>query len=402
MSAQSRVRVTGPLAPFVDGFSAELSRQGYRPNAATAQVRLMAHLSRWLVAGALDAAALTPKVTTEFLAARRAHGYRQWLSPKALAPLIAYLRGLSVVPLALVAAVSAADALLARYRDHLVFERAVCSASAHAYVGLVRPFVASRVLGDGLDLAGLTSRGVIEFVLASCSRRSSASAKLQVTAMRSLLGFLFVAGLIREPLAPCVPSVAGWRLAGLPRSLESREVPRLLAACDRHTRTGQRNFAILTMLVRLGLRAGEICALRLNDFDWRSGEVVIRGKGNRVERLPLPADVGEAVVDYLQRARPSTATGRTVFVRARAPHQGLTSSAVFFAVSSTAEQAGLGPLGPHTLRHTAAVQMVRAGAALPEVGQVLRHRRLLTTAIYAKVDRDRLRRIARPWPGGAT
>lgn len=401
MSAPSRVRVTGPLAPFADGFCAELSSQGYRPDAATSQVRLMAHLSRWLAAGGLDVAVLTPKVNTEFLAARRAHGYTQWLSPKALAPLIAYLRGLSVVPLAPVAVESAADALLARYRDHMVFERAVCRATAHTYVGLVRPFVVRHVLGAGLDLAGSACRDVTEFVRASCTGRSSASAKLLVTAMRSLLGFLFIDGLIQEPLASCVPSVAGWRHAGLPRSLESRDVPRLLAACDRRTRTGQRNFAILTMLVRLGLRAGEICALRLDDFDWRSGEVVIHGKGNRAERLPLPADVGEAVVDYLQRARPSTATSRTVFVRARAPHRGITSSAVYFAVCSTAEQAGLGRLGPHALRHTAAVQMVRAGAALPEVGQVLRHRRLLTTAIYAKVDRDRLRQVARPWPGGA-
>jgi integrase len=155
------------------------------------------------------------------------------------------------------------------------------------------------------------------------------------------------------------------------------------------------------LLARLGMRSGEVRALRLEDIDWRAGELVVRGKGRRVERLPLPADVGEALAAYLRRGRPKTAEGRTVFVRVRAPHRPITSSAVTFAVSHAAARAGLGRVGSHRLRHTAATQMVRAGAALPEVGQVLRHRLLITTAIYAKVDRDGLRSIARPWPRSA-
>jgi site-specific recombinase XerD len=153
--------------------------------------------------------------------------------------------------------------------------------------------------------------------------------------------------------------------------------------------------------VRLGLRAGEVRSLRLDDIDWRAGQLVVRGKGNRAERLPLPADVGEAVAAYLRRGRPATAEGRTVFVRVRAPHRPLSSGGVTNAVIAAAERAGLGRVAAHRLRHTAATQMLRAGAPLPEVGQVLRHRLLITTASYAKVDRARLRLLARPWPGGA-
>lgn len=196
-----------------------------------------------------------------------------------------------------------------------------------------------------------------------------------------------------------MPSVASRRLAGLPKGLDPDQVRRLLASCDRRTRNGRRDFAILTTLVRLGLRAGEVAQLALDDIDWRAGEVVVRGKANCIERLPLPADVGEAVAAYLRGGRPATACGRTVFVRIKAPHRPLSACGVTQVVASAARRAGLGQIHAHRLRHTAATAMLRAGASLPEVGQLLRHRRALTTAIYAKVNHDALRTIARPWPG---
>jgi integrase/recombinase XerD len=401
VSDPSRVRMGGPLAPFAEGFKEELLSQGYRPNAAADQLRLMAHLSRWLGPKGLDAGALTGPTTTAFLADRRAEGYRLWLSPKALAPLLAYLRSLNVAPPPPSLQLDPVEALLQRYRDYLIHERAVSVRVAQTYACLVRPFVAGRARNNGLTLADLTSHDITDFVLASCSGRTRGSAKIRVTAIRSLLGFLSVEGLIPAPMAPSVPSVAGWKLAGLPRVLEADEVARLLAACDRHSHTGRRDFAMLTLLVRLGLRAGEVCALQLDDFRWRTGEVVIHGKGNRVENLPLPPDVGEAVVGYLRQSRPPSAAGRAVFVRIKAPHRGLSTSAVNFAVRRAGDRAGVGPISTHALRHTAASQMLRAGVGLAEVGQVLRHQRLQTTAIYAKVDRDRLRSIARAWPGGA-
>ncbi len=401
MSHPSRVRVIGPLASFAEGFVSELAKQGYRPNAAANQLQLLANLSRWLAVKRLDATTLSASLLNEFLAARRSQGYTLWLSPKALAPLVGFLRGLGFVVPEVKAALSPVEALLACYRRYLLDRRGLVATSARGYVDLVRPFVESRVRDGELDWMGLSAQCVIEFVRCACRGRSIGSAKLALTALRSLLGYLHLEGFIPRPLHAVVPSVAGWRLAGMPRSPEPGEVTRLLAACDRRTRSGRRDFAMLMLLVRLGLRAGEVRALNLDDINWRAGELTVRGKGNRIERLPLSADVGQALAAYLQRGRPVTAQGRSVFVRTRAPHRPLSSPGVTRAVAAAASRAGLGRLSAHRLRHTLATQMVRSGVALPEVAQVLRHRRLITTAIYAKVDRDRLRLLARPWPGGA-
>jgi site-specific recombinase XerD len=220
-----------------------------------------------------------------------------------------------------------------------------------------------------------------------------------VTALRSLLRFLHVDGAIDRPLASAVPSVAGWSLSSLPKALGSDQVAALLTSCNRNASTGRRDFAILTLLVRLGLRAGEVAALSLDDIDWRRGEITVRGKGNRLDRLPLPDDVGRAIVEYLRHARPRAALGRTVFVLVHAPYRALTSTAVTTVVANAGRRAGIGLIGAHRLRHTAATTMLHAGGSLTEIGQVLRHRRVLTTAIYAKVDWHALRLVARPWPG---
>jgi site-specific recombinase XerD len=253
----------------------------------------------------------------------------------------------------------------------------------------------------GLDLADLTAGDITAFVAAHCPGQAHGSARLTVTALRSLLGFLHVEGILPRPLAASVPRVASWRLASLPRALTGAEVERLLASCDRRRATGRRDFAILTLLVRLGLRAGEVAGLSLDAIDWRAGELVVSGKGDRAERLPLPADVGEAIVGYLRHGRPASALGRTVFVRVKAPHRALSSTGASQIVADAARRADLGVVHAHRLRHTAATDMLRAGGSLTEIGQVLRHRRTLTTAIYAKVDRRALRALARPWPGGA-
>ena len=401
MAHPSRVRVSGPLASFTQGFAAELSRQGYKPKPVVDQLRLLAHLSRWLCRKGLDAADLATSDLNEFLSARRSQGYAMWLSLKALTPLTGYLRGIGVMVCEPKSASNPTAALLARYREYLLGTRGLTTASARGYVDMVRPFVASRLANDELDWAGLKAANVRGFVLTACRGRSISSAKLMTTALRSLLGYAHVEGLISAPLQEVVPAVAGWRLAGLPRSLQPGEVRRLLAACDRRTAAGRRDFAMLMLLARLGMRAGEVRCLTLGDIDWRAGELLVRGKGNCFERLPLPEDVGQALSAYLQRGRPTTAQGRTVFVRVRAPHCPLSSGGVTQAVVAAAARAGLGHVSAHRLRHTVATEMVRAGASLPEVGQVLRHRRLMSTAIYAKVDRERLRLLARPWPGGA-
>ena len=223
-----------------------------------------------------------------------------------------------------------------------------------------------------------------------------------VCALRSLLRYLHLSGLIDAPLVWAVPSVADLRDRTLPRGLEPAAIKKLLASCDRRTLIGRRDYAILLLLSRLGLRAGEVAAIELDDIDWRAGLLLVRGKGSRHDTLPLPVDVGEALVAYLRR-RPRCEC-RTVFLRVAAPREGMHRCTVAWVVRAACDRAGLPRVGAHRLRHTAASEMLRQGASLAEIGQVLRHREQKTTAIYAKVDRNALRALARPWPsqeGGA-
>jgi site-specific recombinase XerD len=398
----SRVRVQGPLAPFATGFAKELARQGYTPLSAGNQLRLMAHLSRWLLSESIGAGDLSAANVDRFLCARRAAGCRRLRSIKATSPILAYLRELDVAPQPPPLEPNGpVEGMLERYRIYLTVERGLVKETARGYVDSMRPFLIGRVSPDGLalDLGHLSAADVISFVVARCPRQGRSAAKLTASALRSLLGFLHVSGLIERSLTSSVPSVACRRLAGLPKGLEPGQVLRLLTSCDNSTPNGCRDFAVLTMLVRLGLRAAEVAKLRLEDIDWRGGAIVVRGKANCTERVPLPTDVGEAVAAYLRRGRPASADGRTVFVRIKAPHRAITSGGVTQVVAAAARRAGLGLIHAHRLRHTAATQMLRAGATLPEIGQLLRHRRAMTTAIYAKVDHEALRTIARPWPG---
>jgi integrase/recombinase XerD len=403
MKDPSRVRVRGPLEAFAPGFVAELGRVGYSPVGATLQLRLMARLSRWMQSEGLGPAGLTGEVVERFSAERRAAGRGDYVTARAMAPLLGYLRGIGVAPAASrPAPMTASGLLLARFEEYLTVERGLTADTVEGYVHAVRPFLA-QIGGDGeLDLGGLTAADVTAFVVARCPGQSRGAAKMTVTALRSLLGFLHVEGLIGRSLVGAVPSAAGWRLSGLPRALEPDQVRRLLASCDRGAGTGRRDFAILILLVRLGLRAGEVAGVQLDDVDWRAGELVVVGKGRRAERLPLPVDVGQAIATYLADGRPATAQDRCLFVRVKAPHRGLTTGGVTQVVVSAAKRADLGQIHAHRLRHTAATDLLRAGAPLSEIGQVLRHRTALTTAIYAKVDRERLRELARSWPGAGS
>jgi len=399
MKEPSRVRVTGPLEPFAGGFIAELEESGYRPAAAAVQVRVLAHLSRWMQEEDVSPGELREAELERF----RLQHLARFASVRGagVAVVLGYLRGLGAVPAVELGALSASGELLEQYRAYLTGERGLTAGTARGYVDIMRAFVESRVTSAGVvELWDLSPADVLGFLLAETGRRSRKSAKLLVSALRSLLGFWHVQGLIGRPLAGAVPSVAGWRLAGLPRALEAEQVRALLDSCDRSTVAGKRDFAIVTMLVRLGMRRGEVSGLRLDDIDWRVGEIVVRGKGQRLERLPLPADVGEVIAVYLRDARPAGFLGREVFVRIKAPRRPLTAGGVTQVVVSASKRAGLGEVTAHRLRHTAATELLRQGASLNEIGELLRHRSVLTTAIYAKVDRDRLRELARPWPTG--
>lgn len=397
----SWARVDGPLAPYAGGFRAELERLGYTPLTAAVHVRLVAHLSRWLVREGMEASGLSPVVVDAYFAERRALGYVGHVTGRALRPLVGYLRRLGVVPdAAPVVPVSPVERVLARYRDWQLTERGLTEVTADLNVRLVRPFLLDRAKArDGdVGLEQLRAGEVTGFVVAY-GRTRPGSVKRMVSALRSLLGFLHVDGVTDRPLAAAVLSVAGWRHTGLPKALSADQVSALLACCDEGTATGRRDLAILTLLSRLGLRAGEVAALLLDDIDWRRGEIIVRGKGGRRDRLPLPADVGERIVAYLLDGRPAVAQGRAVFVRAQAPYRPLRSNAVTTVVVYAARRAGAGLVGAHRLRHSAATAMLRSGGSLIEIGQTLRHVRPLTTAIYAKVDVEALRQLAQPWPG---
>jgi len=288
------------------------------------------------------------------------------------------------------------DQPLERYRDHLIRERGLAAPTVAGYQTVARQFLAHLATSDGCSMSDLDGRVVTQFVIQAAQRRCIGSTKHLVTGLRSFLRFLHLAGYAAE-LAESVPKVAGWRGSLLPKALRAGELDRLLASCDRDTGNGRRDRAVLMLLSRLGLRVGELVRLDLGDFDWRRGEVTVRGKARRDERLPLPADVGEAVAEYILGGRSGGPRG-LLFVGAETPPRPLTPKRARAALREACRRAGLAPVGAHVLRHTAATEMLRAGASLIEVGQVLRHRSLSTTAIYANVDLEPLRDLARPWP----
>jgi integrase/recombinase XerD len=401
MSSTCQVRVTGPLAMYADGFRADLAARGYAAGSADRNLRTLAHVSRWMDGQGLSAGQLSVARLEEFLVARRGEGYHHALSIRAVMPLVSYLRRAGVAAVPPEAGTGGAlEPVIEEYRRYLVSERALTAAVAGKYAGLAREFLAACERGDGPGLDGLSAGWVTDYVVAQCRGRSPGSAKFVVTGLRSVLGFLFLTGRTVCQLAGAVPMVAHWGAGSLPRALKPQAVAELLASCDPATLGGRRDRAILVLLARLGLRAGEVAGLELDDLDWRAGEISVHGKGSRRERLPLPADAGEALAAYLHGGRPRAGC-RTVFLRLNAPAEGLTVAAVTAVVYRACARAGLPRAGAHRLRHSAASAMLAGGGTLTEVGQVLRHARLHTTAIYAKIDQAALGSLARPWPGGA-
>jgi site-specific recombinase XerD len=396
-----RARVRGPLRPYVKGFVFALAEQGVAPGTAVLLVNLLAHLSRWMDGEGLGVEDLTPAVVERFMVERQAL-YTHHVTPRALRPLMGFLRGLGVAPPepSPPAPSTALERLLDRYRRYLLGERGLSVEVVESRIRIAREFLAARDDGGELGLASLGSADVSGFVVAASRRWSRGQAKLTVVALRSLLRFLVLEGHVDPALPGAVPSVAGRRHSGIPRALEPGQVEVLLGGCDRGTATGRRDFAILMLLARLGLRRGEVARLQLGDVDWRAGEIRVHGKCGRFDRLPLPSGVGEAVADYLRDGRPVTVKPiRSVFLCDRAPDRAMSASAVGAVVARAAQRAGLEPpFRAHRLRHTVATEMLRAGAPLEEVGQLLRHRSSMSTAIYAKVDYSRLRLLALPWP----
>ena len=292
----------------------------------------------------------------------------------------------------------AVERVLAGYRRYLLFERGLSETTVAHYERRARLFFAQREGLADLGLDRLTAADVSGFLARECPLHGAASAQLLAAAMRSVLRYLHLAGLIAAPLEWAVPAVAAVRDRSLPRGLGPPTVAALLGSCDRRRTVGRRDYAILLLLARLGLRAGEVAGIALEDLRWRAGEIVVHGKGGWLDRLPLPVDVGEALVGYLERRPPAPAGCRTLFLKAIAPVEPMSRYAIGAVVRDACLRAGIPRIACHQLRHTAASEMLQAGATLEEIAQVLRHRERRTTAIYARVDRASLRALALPWP----
>jgi integrase/recombinase XerD len=387
--------IEGPFAQWAAAMTERLGELGYAPGSTRNHLAVVAKLSAFLEGRGLSANDLSPVVLERFCSSLGRSGCSS-PTPKAFVWLVEFLRDVGLEPPAIADEPrSQADEMMERYRRFMLGERGLLPDTVTNYVRALTPFLAEH---SDRALKELSAGDVSRFMTRQVRRLSPRGLERLATSLRSFLGFALAEGLIAAPLGNAVPSAARWSVSSLPRGLAPTEIKALLASCDRATPMGRRDYAILVLLVRLGLRAAEVAGLRLDDIDWRAGEIIVRGKRHTEERLPLPSDVGEAIAAYLSGGRPRRPE-REVFLRVFAPIRSLDPQSVSDRVRVAAERCGLGSFGAHRLRHTAGTQMLRGGASLTEVAQVLRHRRVATTAIYAKVDHRALRTLAMPWLG---
>jgi site-specific recombinase XerD len=376
-----------------------LRASGYSQDRAIQLVRLMAHLSRWLDDHGLGLGDLSSEAVEEFFGVFRLH--HDWCrSSRSLAPVLAHLRAAGAVPVAEVkgAAPTAEAGLLGDFRRYLRDQRGLCPGTVDAYARYAKDCIRTWWPDAPAAVAELDAGDVISVVRSAADQRRPATLRAMVTALRSLLRFFQATGMTNRSLVEAVPAIAARPRTRLPRGITAREAARLVASCDTSTVTGRRDAAILSLLVRLGLRAGEVARLGLGDIDWRAGELSIAGKGGRVDRVPLPVEVGEAIAAYLAAGRSTTSPSRMVFLKVVAPYGPISPSVVGAVVYFACDRAGLPRCGPHRLRHMVATETLRAGASLPEVSQLLRHAAVSTSAIYAVPGPASVAALAKPWP----
>jgi integrase/recombinase XerD len=389
------------FAPHLDSFVATLGKLGYANSTVRERQRLLCDFARWLRWQNLALAHLHEQVASQFLEGRRREGRRRKGDATTVRHFLEHLRERGAIQWPEPATDGSPLATLRRqYADHLEKERGLAAVTVAGYWPYIRRFVVER-FGDGpIDVQELAPDDIARFLLRHARSGSPKVAKLMVTALRSFCRFLFQHGQTKSDLARAIPTVPEWRLAEVPKYLKPEEVERVVHACQGDTAVARRDRAIILLLARLGLRASEVIALELDDIDWRAGVLKVRGKGRTHDCLPLPADVGEAMANYLRHHRPPCTTPR-LFIRTKAPHRGFANpSSLSTIVGRALKRAGLRPdfTGAHVLRHSLATGMLRSGASLDEIGEVLRHRAPNTTEIYAKVDVRSLRSLALPWP----
>ncbi len=394
-----------PLGPHAEAFEAHLADEGYASRTSTKKKRVVQKLGRWLERSGLELEDLDEQRVAEFLQHSKPKSGSRQGDAATMRSLLVHLRSKGALaspePATDESAVKCVEHAFAQY---LLRERGLSPGTLNNYLAVVDRFLTECFDADEttLHFDDLTQQHICAFVLGYARATSPNRAKLVVAALRGLLRFLRLRGDLTTDLAASVPSVADWKHSTLPKALAPEQVELVLRSCDRCHAMGQRDYAVLALLARLGLRAGEIVALSLDDIDWDTGVLTVHGKGGQRDRLPIPQEVGEALAAYLREGRPCCAS-RRVFIRIRAPHKGLASSvAICMIVRRALARAKLDPprRGSHLFRHGLATEMLRRGASLSEIGEVLRHRAQTSTEIYAKVDLEALRALAAPWPGG--
>lgn len=393
----------GPLGSYLDSYATSVRALGYTPFSTRVQLWLLAELGQWMMRRRVTVADLDDQALEDFFVWRRKRRGRLHRSDLAtVRRFVEQLRGQGAVPSVRSRSVaSPRDRLEGLYERFLREERGLTTATVVNYRPVVHRFLIERFGDKPLRLRELTASDISAFILRHARSVAPRRAQLMTTALRSFLRFLLQRGKITADLAACVPTVANWRLAIVPKHLSPKDVERVLEACDRRTAIGRRDHAILLLLARLGLRASEIVKLQLDDIDWRAGEITVRGKGSVHDRLPLMHEVGEVLAAYVRHDRPRSQT-RRLFIRSRAPLRGLGGApTVSTLVRRALERADLDPptKGAHLLRFSLATSMLRGHASMAEIGELLRHRSLQTTEIYAKVDIAGLRGLAQAWPG---
>jgi len=395
----------GPLDDDIVPFAARLKDQGYDHDVARRKVRLLADASRWLRQRGLGVASFDEQGADAFVRYRRRRLLIVREDRGTLRAFIAQLRATGRLPARILPPVASIQhPAELEFRQYLTQERGISASSVHTYGRFVRIFLSECFGSEAVDLGKLSAEDVRGHLLRQIKIMGRKNAKMMGTALRSFFRFLYLRGETSAPLAGVVPNVAHWRLSTIPLFLKSQDVERVLNACDHTTPAGRRDHAVLLLLARLGLRAGEVLRLRLEDIHWEAGEVSIDGKGGQIDRMPLPHEVGQALATYLRQPRP-VGSSRRVFVTVIAPFRTVRAvSTISSIVARAFTRAGLSPplKGAHVFRHSLATNMLSHGASLQEVAQVLRHRALSTTQIYAKVNMAALRPLAQVWPGDKT
>ncbi len=395
----------GPLAAHLSSFANAISAQGYNVWSLKRKVRIAACFSRWLKQRGVGVRDICFDHATRYLHYRARHFRPRNDDRAALRQLIDFLRGEGVIPPEQMATIriSAAERCVQEYEKYLCDIQALARSTIIHYVPFVREFLKHR-FGDGkVTLSKLCAADVVRFVQVQAPRLRLKQAKLMTTVLRSFLRYVRYRGDITLDLAAAVPVVANWSMQSIPRGISAGQTRKLLASIDRRTAVGRRDYAILLMLARLGLRSSEVAFLELDDIDWDAGQLNVRTNGGQRIELPLSADVGKAIAAYLQHGRPKSAS-RRVFLRARARITGFRGpSGLGCIVRRALQRAGIDAptTGAHQFRHGLATQMLNHGASLSEIGEVLGHRHPQTTMIYTRVDIKALRKLALPWPGGA-